>query len=472
MSTSLPDRTNGSTGIVDTPTVAQQKTNFGNLRDFINDLFGATTAALRTVREAFRAHSPDTFDNGALTFSVAASALTINLVTRAAATPSATDPVLIGQRSATAGNGDFNLRAVTAATALVVSSGSTLGLANADGTPVYVYLIDNAGTQELAISKAWAGAAGIVSTTAEGGAGGADSATVMYSTTARTGAPFRALAKLSMPQTTAGTYAAVPATCQMWPFDPPAAVPSGLINGLTYANNGSDAVNDIDIATGSAADATGSVMMTLAAALTKRSDANWAVGTNAGGLDTGAVGNSDYYIWLIARPDTGVVDVLFSLSSTAPTMPANYITKRLIGWFKRAGGTIVAFTTYEAEGGGIDYLWTSPTLDINLLNTLTTARRTDAVKVPLNFSVLAKLNVMIYDATTSTVNVIYCPDQADQTPSASAGPLANATSTTTLRATVPLDVRTSATGTIAARSTLATVDEYLVSTLGFRWPRR
>ena len=31
-----------------------------------------------------------------------------------------------------------------------------------------------------------------------------------------------------------------------------------------------------------------------------------------------------YHVWLIKRADTGVVDALFSLSATAPTMPANY----------------------------------------------------------------------------------------------------------------------------------------------------
>ena len=116
----------------------------------------------------------------------------------------------------------------------------------------------------------------------------------------------------------------------------------GVISGLTYANNVADATNDLDIAVGEAMDATNIYWMTLASALTKQSDVAWAVGTNQGGLDTGVVGNSDYYIWLIARSDTGVVDVLFSLSSTAPTMPTGYDFKRLIGWFKRVGGTIVA----------------------------------------------------------------------------------------------------------------------------------
>lgn len=238
--TALPDKTNGTTGLIDDLSPGQQKTNFGTLRDFIADLFGTTTAALATVWSAFRLHAPTTLHNGSLTFAVGSSALTVALKTRAGSTPSATDPVLIGQRSATAGNGDFNLRAVTAATSLVVSSGSTLGLGNSDSTPLYVYAIDNAGTEELAISQTWLGPSGICSTTAEGGAGAADSASVVYSTTARTNVPFRAIAKLVAPQTTAGTWAAVPTTCQLWPFDPPTtekALIQGSISGGTLTVN-------------------------------------------------------------------------------------------------------------------------------------------------------------------------------------------------------------------------------------------
>ena len=252
MSTSLPDRTNGTTGIVDAATTSgQQKTNLGTLRDFIADLFGTTTAALRTVWEAFRLHSPATLHNASLTFSVGSSALTLALKTRAGATPSATDPVLIGQRSATAGNGDFNLRAVTAATSLVVSSGSTLGLGNSDSTAVYVYAIDNAGTIELAISQTWLGPSGITTTTAEGGAGAADSAAGIYSTTARSNVPFRAIAKLAVPQTTAGTYAAVPTSCQLWPFDQPvSAAPANVTVGTSQATTSGTSIDFTSIPSG------------------------------------------------------------------------------------------------------------------------------------------------------------------------------------------------------------------------------
>jgi hypothetical protein len=211
--------------------------------------------------------------------------------------------------------------------------------------------------------------------------------------------------------------------------------------------------------------------MVLASALTKQLDAAWAVGTNAGGLDTGAIGNNDYYIWLIMRSDTGVVDALFSTSSSSPSMPANYDYKRLIGWFKREAGAITAFKTYESYGGSLDFLWASPTLDVNLAATLTTSRRTDAVRVPLTFTTIANLNVAIDDASAALVYV-YCPDLTDVAPSATAAPLRSIQNASTVStAGYNLQIRTSSTGTIASRATV-TVDNYYVSTLGFQWARR
>ena len=255
----------------------------------------------------------------------------------------------------------------------------------------------------------------------------------------------------------------------------PAAMGKAIC-GLTYAN-GTDAVNDVNINIGGAADATGLYFMNLVAALGKQSDVAWAVGGTtgvpAGGLDTGVVGNNDYYIWLIARSDTGIVDALFSLSSTAPTMPASYDFKRLIGWFKRVGGTIVAFHTYETEGGGLEMIWDSPTLDVNLTSTLTTTRRTDAPKVPLNISVTAHVNAMIQHSVAGKFAWIYCPDQTDLAPSGSAAPLANlCTPASNIHAVEQMKIRTSSAGLIAARADVATMDVYRISTMGFTWSRR
>lgn len=271
-----------------------------------------------------------------------------------------------------------------------------------------------------------------------------------------------------LPIGTTGYYLASNGTDPYWASP---IIPRLAIQGLTYANNASDATNDIDIAVGGAMDATSARMMVLASALTKRLDAVWAVGTNQGGLDTGSVSDTDYYIWLINRSDTDVTDVLFSTSATSPTMPTNYNYKRLIGWFKRASSTIVAFKIYETAGGGLDMRWTAPTLDIS--STLSTSRRTDAVKVPLNFSVLATIRVSLVDSSDNILALVCCPDETDAAPSATAAPLANLNSHSGAGATEQkeLRIRTSATGTIAARAAAA-LDTYAVSTVGFEWSRR
>lgn len=260
-------------------------------------------------------------------------------------------------------------------------------------------------------------------------------------------------------QSTAATNAAI------------AAATNKIIYGWTYANNSGDATNDIDIAAGGGMDSTG-VHWIEGAASTKRLDAAWAVGSGNGGLSTGTIANTDYYIWAIKRLDTGVVDYLFNVAGD-PTYPTNYTVGRVAGWFKRVGGVIVGFKTYALPGGGLELLWNAPTLDINLANTLTTTRRTDAVKVPLTFSVIAHINVYVHDASAQSFAWICCPDQTDAAPSGSAAPLANTDITIAGDpSTSALHVRTSATGTIAARANLATVDTYLVSTMGFQWARR
>lgn len=132
-------------------------------------------------------------------------------------------------------------------------------------------------------------------------------------------------------------------------------LPRGAIDGLILSNNGVDAAKDIDIAVGEAVDDGGVVMMKLTGALTKQLDASWAVGTDAGALDgtESVAGTPDadtwYHCWLIRRSDTGVVDVLFSESATAPTMPSgSWDQKRLIGSVLfDATPDILAFTQYE-----------------------------------------------------------------------------------------------------------------------------
>lgn len=137
---------------------------------------------------------------GKLTASTGSNALTVAIKTDAGNDPSATEPVYIAFRDTTVTAGGLSLVAVTAATSLVISNGSTLGLANSEYARVHIGVINNSGTAEL---FAWTAqvAAGLnmvypveqdlVTTTAEGGAGAADSNGTYYSTTARTSKAWR-----------------------------------------------------------------------------------------------------------------------------------------------------------------------------------------------------------------------------------------------------------------------------------------
>ncbi len=119
----------------------------------------------------------------------------------------------------------------------------------------------------------------------------------------------------------------------------------GYLFDLTMSN-AADAVNDITVAAGEATDESGQMVMVLAAAITKRLDAAWAVGDNAGGLNTGAeAANTWYEVHLIKRQDTGVVDVMFTTTANRATLPTNYTHQRRIGWIRNDGSSnILAFT--------------------------------------------------------------------------------------------------------------------------------
>lgn len=120
-------------------------------------------------------------------------------------------------RSTTLGSGAVTTVSGTPSN-LVISSGSTLGTINAVQSDIVVLAINNAGTIELAAVNMSGGVdlseTGLISTTAEGGAGAADSATVIYSTTARTNVAYRVIGIIRSTQATAGTWATAPSLIQ------------------------------------------------------------------------------------------------------------------------------------------------------------------------------------------------------------------------------------------------------------------
>lgn len=175
------------------------------------------SSVLRPVNGAF--HSSNQIANLSVAASVGSNALTIALKDAAGSDCSATSPCKVGMRSSTSTSGVYNIRSVTGALSLVISSGSTLGHSSGNNHNIHVYLIDNAGTLELAASTYLFDEGSLISTTAEGGAGAADSQSVMYSANARSNVPFRLIARMVGSQATAGTWASVPTEIAPKPFE-------------------------------------------------------------------------------------------------------------------------------------------------------------------------------------------------------------------------------------------------------------
>lgn len=140
-----------------------------------------------------------------ITASVAANALTVTV-----------NPTTLDFRSATLTSGAVNTRTLSAAASVVVPSTATLGTISAVQSRIVVLLLDNAGTLETAVVNIAGGndlsETGIISTTAISAA--ANSANVIYSTTARTNVAYRVVGYVQSTQATAGTWAAAPSTIQ------------------------------------------------------------------------------------------------------------------------------------------------------------------------------------------------------------------------------------------------------------------
>jgi hypothetical protein len=210
----------------------------------INDT-GSLDAGLSAVAYGFLSYSPSSVPYALyagfgtnqiqpISASVAASALTISAS-------------LLGLefRSSTLSSGTVTSVIGTPAN-LVISSGSTLGTVNAVASRIAVLALNNAGTIELAAVNISGGVdlseTGLISTTAEGGAGAADSATVVYSTTARTSVAYRVIGYIESTQATAGTWVTAP-TIQGAGGQALAAM-SSLGYGQTWQNvSGSRAIN-------------------------------------------------------------------------------------------------------------------------------------------------------------------------------------------------------------------------------------
>lgn len=143
--------------------------------------------------------SSDQMSNCSIAASVGASALTVALKDSAGSDPSGGSPCIIGFRNATATTGTYAAVSAVAATSVVVSNGSALGCTATASCVLYVYAINNAGTVVLGVVGGTTFDEGTVqSSTAEGGAGGADTLGTMYTTSAQASKAVRLLGRVTI----------------------------------------------------------------------------------------------------------------------------------------------------------------------------------------------------------------------------------------------------------------------------------
>lgn len=219
---------------------------------------GQTEAQFKTFVQNVRAALAELGDpmgvygaiqNLSITMSVAASALTIAVKDRAGADPTSSapsSPVSVPFRNVTVATGDYSVLNVTAASSLVISSGSTMGTRANVPFRLWIVAFNDGGTWRIGAincvtSAAGAGAGsdvsriyplaawGIASSTAEGGSGGADSAQVIYTGTAVTSKAFVVLGYATWESGlgTAGTWSAGPTRIQL--FGPGVPLPGQLL---------------------------------------------------------------------------------------------------------------------------------------------------------------------------------------------------------------------------------------------------
>lgn len=183
--------------------------------------------------------------NGSLAASVSANALTITLNDAAGSTPASGSPVKIPFRNATAATGTPTIISVTGSNALVISSGSTMGFSNATAGRLWIVAFNDGGTLRLGAVNCLSGTSIyplrdniLASATSEGGAGGADSAQVIYSNATVTTKAMRIIGYMDWASglTTAGTWAIVPTTIQL--FGPGISLPGHMVqNVITYSTS-------------------------------------------------------------------------------------------------------------------------------------------------------------------------------------------------------------------------------------------
>ncbi len=195
---------------------------------------------------------------------------------------------------------------------------------------------------------------------------------------------------------------------------------------------------------------------------------NLGSGVGLNGLDAGAAAaNTWYYGYLIS--DGTTVGTLTSLSATAPTLPTNYIFKKLVSVFRVNGSTqVVAFAQ---SGSMISIIQTNIFTNTTGVTTYTGVDVSAAVP-PIATSLFGLVGTSISSATDKAVFVA-CSSYAGGVPLGKSGGTVRGSTTAVenFYGSTPFDVAYRANGadtTVLWRSEATTASAYRMDISGFR----
>lgn len=137
-----------------------------------------------------------------------------------------------------------------------------------------------------------------------------------------------------------------------------------------------------------------------------------------GSLDTGSISNATWYHVFLIGGTGQTVDVLTSLSPTAPTLPSGYTVFRRIG--SMLTDSSAHWTLFTQLGN--EFLWATPVSNASNLTPGTTNAITVGLTVPTGIQVKANFSYLVEEGASAGNQFAYVSsfDQADVVPSLSA----------------------------------------------------
>jgi hypothetical protein len=247
-----------------------------------------------------------------------------------------------------------------------------------------------------------------------------------------------------------------------------ATPPRDYLAGLNFTVAGG--TGTFGVSAGSAADSTNASTMNLPSAFTKTTS-TWALGTGAGGLDTGVIASGTWYHpYLIQRPDTGLVDVLFSLSATTPTLPANYTLFRHLGVPLKTDGSAHWIAIIH---NGDNVRWVTPVADFVAQAPGVTTRVARTLTVPTGLVVFPNFLAQSAAGGSGTVSYLFTSlDEADSTINGSNGffHLTAAASNFSVNSVELSTLHTNTSAQIGQKAS-GTDSSFWLNTLGWRYSR-